>query len=310
VTDLPPIDLAWEAPAECPSLSSVRRATERLLGKSLDRLPARNVHAQGTVSRNDAGNWVLHIVLAAGDHVEDETLIAKKCHSLSDAMALKVALAIDPLAVVDSVKPEPVPDTENPAAPSDEPAPRSPSPSPSVPRSRSPSRSRMDIGVRAVAGVGLGPLPGVTPGTALYGSLQFPTFRLELGAQAAWGGVARYEALPNVGANLALFAGTLRGCAVAGSGRFLFPLCVGVDLGFLRGSGFGGQPNASTTGLWGGVSAGPALQLRIASALSLWAEVDASLTLLQPEFHTRNLGTLYSPPAAGSRAALGFELKF
>jgi hypothetical protein len=302
VTDLPPIDLVWEAPAECPSPSSVRHATERLLGKPLDRVPARNVHARGSVRRNEAGNWELHLVLAAGDHVEDETLVAKKCQSLSDAMALKVALAIDPLAVVDSVQPEPASAAASPPAPTPTPQPR--------PRSPTPARSRMDVGVRGVAGVGVGPLPGVTPGAGLYASLQFRTFRLELGGQAAWGGVARYEALPNVGANLSLFAGALRGCANAGRGRWLFPLCVGVDLGVLRGSGFGGESGASTTGVWGGVSVGPALQFRITSALSLWAEVDASLTLLKPEFHMRNLGTLYAPPAAGSRAALGFELKF
>lgn len=300
MTDLPPLDLHWEAPAECPSLGSVRRAMERLLGRSLDRVPHGDVHAQGSVKKNDAGNWELQLSLTAGDHAEVETLVAKKCQSLSDAMALKVALAIDPLAVVDSVQAEPEPIAETPPAPV----------KPPTPQPAAPARSELHFGVRGMASVGVGALPGVTPGAALYGSLQFSAFRLELGGQAAWGGVARYDALPNVGADLSLFAGALRGCATPGSGRWVFPLCVGFDLGILRGSGFGVEASASSSGVWGGVSAGPALQFRMAHTLSLWAEVDASLTLLKPEFHMRNLGSLYRPQSAGGRAALGLELNF
>ena len=301
MTDAPPIDIQWEAPAECPDAESVKAATERLLGKRLSSLPARNVRAEGKVTQSETGNWELHVVLAVGDRVEDETLVAKKCRALGDAMALKVALAIDPLAVVDAVKQAPEPDASAslpPAAPQQQLAPVAP-PAP-----------RLRGGLRLVGGVGLGPLPGVTPGAGLYGSLQFPSFRIELGGEAFWGGVARYQALPNVGADLHVFMGAARGCVTPGSGRWLFPICGGLELGAMRGKGFGVATTGSTSGLWGGVVVGPAVQFRTTGRLSLWVEADATLTLLKPEFYMRNLDTLYAPAAGGSRASAGFEVNF
>jgi hypothetical protein len=299
--DAPPIDIQWQAPAECPNAESVRRATERLLGKKLADLEGKTLRAEGEVQRSEAGNWRLHVVLAVGAHVEEETLVAKKCRALADAMALKVALAVDPMAVVDAVQapPEPSPNVPH-AAP----------PERARPAMHAPARLRPQVGLRLVGDVGTGPLPGVTPGAGLYGSLQFPSFRVELGAQAFWGGVARYATPESVGADLQVFMGAARGCVTPGSGRWLFPICGGLELGMMRGQGFGVDRAGSSSGLWGGVAIGPAMQFRTSQRLSLWVEADATLTLLRPEFHIRNLPTLYAPAAGGSRASAGFELNF
>jgi hypothetical protein len=216
-------------------------------------------------------------------------------------MALKVALAVDPMAVVDAVQAPPEP---SPGAPREAPAeqPR--------PAAQTKARLRPHVGLRLVGDVGLGPLPGVTPGAGLYGSLQFPSFRVELGAQAFWGGVARYATPESVGADLQVFMGAARGCVTPGSGRWLFPICGGLELGTMRGQGFGANTTGSSSGLWGGVVIGPAVQFRTTQRLSLWVEADATLTLLKPEFHIRNLPTLYAPAAGGSRASAGFELNF
>ncbi|HXK20479.1 MAG TPA: hypothetical protein VNG33_21865 [Polyangiaceae bacterium] len=299
MTEAPPIDIQWEAPAECPDAEGLRAAIERLLGKKLASLPGRDLRALGKVQRSEAGNWQLDVVLAVGGHVEQETLVAKKCGALGDAMALKVALAIDPLAVVDAV--------QSPSAPSStaQHEQQSDRLAPVV----SPATS-LRAGLRLVGGVGLGQLPGVTPGAALYGSLQFPAFRVELGGGAFWGGVARYAAPANVGADLQLFVGAARGCVTPGSGRWLFPICGGVELGLMHGRGFGVETASSTSGLWGGVVIGPAVQFRTTQRLSLWLEADATLTVLRPEFHMRNLETLYAPAPGGSRACAGIEVNF
>jgi hypothetical protein len=300
VTDNPPIDIQWEAPAECPNASSVRASTERLLGKQLDSLPGPDVRARGTVQKSEGGNWELHVVLVVGERTEEDILVAKKCRALADAMALKVALAIDPLAVVDSVQSRP-----------DETL----APTPPKTAAKAPAHALAStvaphphIGVRVVGGMGLGPLPSATPGAGLFGSLQFSAFRLELGGAAYWGGVARYPALENVGANLQVFVAAARGCATPGSGRWTFPICGGLELGVMRGKGFGVETTDRTSGVWGGVVIGPAVQFRMTARLALWVEADAVVTLLKPEFHMRNLGTLYSPPAGGSRASAGFEV--
>ena len=297
--DLPPIEIKWEAPAACPDLQSVRAATERLLGRRLAGLQGIDVRAAGHVERTDVGSWELHVVLAVGRHVEDERLVAKKCSALGEAMALKVALAIDPLAVVDAVgqapKPDAAPPIEAPAAAS---------------RGRTARQPSFLLGLRVLGGIGLGPLPGATPGTAVYGSLQFPRFRVELGGAAFWGGVARYEALPDVGADLQLFTGALRGCVAPGDGSWRFPICGGVELGVMRGEGFGAAATVAKNALWAGVVIGPAVQFRMTGRLSLWVEADAVLTVLKPEFYVRNLERLYSPTAGGSRVSLGLEANF
>ncbi len=296
--DAPPIDVQWQAPAECPDASSVTARAERLLGRRLSDLQNRNVRARGVVRQNEAGNWELQAMLAVGEQIENDTLVAKRCASLGDAMALKLALAIDPLAVVDSV--QETPEVEPPA-----PRPRDQPP-------RQASSPRAVLGLRLVGAVGLGPLPGVTPGAGLYVSLQLPVLRFELGGQAHWSGVARYDSPgpANVGADLNLLFGAARGCVTPGRGRWVFPICGGLELGVMRGVGFGVPATSTTTGVWGGVVIGPAVRLRLLTQLSLWVEADASLTLLKPEFHMRNLPTLFTPPAGGSRAAAGFEANF
>lgn len=296
------IDVQWEAPAECPDARGVTAKVERLLGGRLSGAQGRSVRARGVVRQNEAGNWELQSTLSVGEQTENDTLVAKRCASLGDAMALKLALAIDPLAVVDAVQePQPIAHTVT--------APRRPEqasarlePAPRAPRAR--------LGVRLVGAVGLGPLPGVTPGTGLYVSLQLPLFRLELGGQAHWSGVARYDSPANVGADLSLLFGAARACLTPSHGRWVFPICGGLELGSMRGVGFGVPATGTTHGVWGGVVIGPAVQLRLLSQLSLWLEADASLTLLRPEFYVRNLPTLFAPAAGASRAVAGFEANF
>lgn len=300
MTPPPAIEIQWEAPAVCPDAASVRAAVERLLGKPLSGLDPVNVHATGRVVTNAAGKWELSAQLVVGERVEEELLVAKECGALADAMALKVALAIDPLAVAEAVQPsQPPPVPVRPAA----------SPKPAATSSASSER-RLQLGARLVGQVALGPLPGTTPGAAAYVSLQWPAFRVELGGEAFWGGVAHYDAPPGVGADLQLFAGVARGCLTPAAGAWRFPICAGPELGVMRGSGFGVAETSATTGLWGGLTLGPALEWRATPRLSLWLEGAALLTLLKPEFHVRNLPSLYTPPTVAARAAAGLEAHF
>ena len=294
----PPIDIQWEAPGECPDARSLRASIERLLGRRLETLPDPHVRASGRVHKNDAGNWEVQVQLAVGERVESDNLVAKRCSALADAMALKVALAIDPLAVVDSVWQQP----STPKAPS--------AAAQDTTRGAAKRESAASFGLRVASGLALGPLPGATPGAGVYASVQLQSFRAELGGQVYWGGVAHYRELPNLGADLQLFVGSLRGCATPGSGAWMFPVCGGLELGLMRGNGYGVQDTKQTSGVWGGLIAGPAVQLQLTRRLSVWLETDASVTILAPEFHMRNLDTLYTPPAGGARASAGFETVF
>jgi hypothetical protein len=299
-------DIQWQAPPECPDLNSVRRSVERLLGQALADLHNKDVRAQGEVRRNEAGNWELHSVLSVGSGVEEETFAAKKCQALADAMALKIALAVDPLAVVESVEPAP---TDAAAAP--QPAPSAPANRPDGATSPpAASSSARYIGLRASGGAGLGPLPGVTTGVAVYGSIQLPSFRIELGGQTYWGGVARYARLPAIGANFQLYSGAARACLTPGTDTMTIPVCAGLELGLIRGEGFGTPTSETSGGTWAALVLAPALHLRLARAVALWVEGDALLTAVRPEFHARNLESLYVPAWAGLRLSAGLEVDF
>jgi len=297
---IPPIDIQWEAPGECPDAQGVRAAIERLLGRPLETLAAPpNVRASGKVRKNDAGNWEVKVELAVGERVESDDLVAKRCSALADAMALKVALAIDPLAVANSM-------SQPPPSPAPAPAPRT-APAPRRDTTSERPKHVPALALRFVGGFALGPLPAATPGVGLYASITRRSLRAELGGEAFWGGVAHYAELPNVGAKLQLFVGSVRGCATPASGAWTFPVCAGLELGLMRANGYGVQDTKQTSGLWGGLVIGPAVQLHLTGRLSVWLETAASVTLLAPEFHMRNLDTLYTPPTAGARASVGFE---
>src|SRR5260221_4386256 len=151
------IAIQWEAPPECPDVNSVKLYTERLLGQPLETRRSQNVVAQAKVRRNDAGNWELRLSLSVGDRLEENTLVEMQCRSLADATALKVPLATDPIAVVDSIQPVPGP----PSIESDAKAARSPA-------GADESRARKArVALRAAGGAGFGPLPGVGPGAGL-----------------------------------------------------------------------------------------------------------------------------------------------
>lgn len=98
------VEIDWQAPNECPDSTSVKAHTERLLGQPLHAAPNQRIVARARVRRNDAGNWELSLSLASNEQVADETLIAQQCDALADATALKVALAIDPLATARAIE--------------------------------------------------------------------------------------------------------------------------------------------------------------------------------------------------------------
>jgi hypothetical protein len=302
----PRAELSWEAPAECPTQDQVRSYAERLLGKPIAGPAGKAIEAQGQVRRNDTGHWELSLRIVVGDHVEQETLVARQCRALGDAMALKVALACDPFAVVDAVQSDEAAPTEPAAAPA---------PPPSAPAStRAPAgRDRSSaprLGLRPSGGIGFEQLPGVSPGVALFGSVAWRTVRVELGAQYYFGRDAHYPDLPSIGAHLQLVSGVVRGCLVPTLGAVGLPLCGGFELGLMRGQGFGVEEAFAAESAWAAVVAGPAVRVAVAPWAALWLEGDAVISLVRPGFRMRNLGTLYTAPGSGARALLGLEVQF
>jgi hypothetical protein len=289
----PPAAVAviWQAPAECPSAASVRASTEKLLGRALDAPGLERVVARAQVQKNDVGHWELSLLLAAQGGVSDETLAADECSALADAVALKVALAADPLGAF-AVKAPPVPKPEPAGAGAPEPhwtpAPR--------------------FGLRPTAGVIGGVLPEVRPALGVFGFLDLTSVRAELGGVFAQGAEARYPEVSEVGATFQLFAGIVRGCAIPGVKTVRLPICAGLEAGVVRGSGFGVSDAASSQRAWGGLSLGPAAIVPLAGAVSLWLGADVTVNLIRPGFRMRNLDTLYRAPLLAGQGWIGVEV--
>jgi hypothetical protein len=301
LADPPRVDIEWEAPAECPDLRAVRRRAERLLGQPLNTPRAQQLLARAQVHRNEAGNWELRLSLTGNQSVAEETLIAKQCSALADATALKVALAIDPVATARAIEvvalaPEPQPKLV--ARPSD------------VVQQSAPSQAPFAAGgVRVAGGGGFGLLPGVARGAALSLWVERSQWRVELAGQGYFGGDARYQQMPTVGASLNLFSGLARVCPVARASGLEFPLCVGLELGFMRGVGFGLEIPEKSNSWWGAVVLGPAFRLPVSEAVALWFEADGVAPFLRPGFNVRNLGTLYTAAPGSARLWVGCEIR-
>ena len=147
-SDGAPVEIVWEAPPECPDADSVVRYAERLLGQPLSTPRSQRVFARATVHRDEAGNWDLRLSLTSNGHVSEETLVAKQCATLGDAIGLQVALATDPVAAARAIETVTLTKGTQPnAAPTE--ANRAASPS------EHPAERRAQAGVRLTSGAAL-----------------------------------------------------------------------------------------------------------------------------------------------------------
>ncbi|MGH7437625.1 MAG: hypothetical protein ACRENE_18260 [Polyangiaceae bacterium] len=277
------ISLVWEAPPECPTKTQVARAIDAWLEPS--RAGAATAAARVRVEalvRESEGGWELHLSLVAPGGSEEQTLVAARCETLVEVVAIKVALASDPIAFLRAPRP-PVEDVGPP------PAPR--------------------FGIRGALGAGLGPLPDASVFAALAGSVEVPGWRAELAGSAWLPRSASYPELPSVGASITLWSVGARGCAVPSMSGVEFPLCAGAELGVMRGAGFGVAHVETSDQLWVAAVAGPALRARLGSSTFLWLGMDAVLGIARPAYHMRNLEPLYQPDPVSARWWAGIELR-
>lgn len=210
-----------------------------------------------------------------------ERLSAHACETLADVVALKLAVAMDTTAVVESAPPATPPQT---AAPSRE------------------------WGALTVAGIELGTLPRLSSVLGVGLSLSRSPWRAELALRY---GVSKvfHRTYEDVGARLDLLAGDLRGCVVPVLARLSIPLCLGLELGVLRGRGLGVRP-ATSNQWWPGVSVGSALYWPVLPHLSLMTALESVFVLSRPSYRIENLGSVYQAPPLVARGLVGLEARW
>jgi hypothetical protein len=242
--------------------------------------------------------------MSSADSFERLELAAADCEALVKVVALKVALASNPVTVA-RAKPPIATDERRRRRESVAPA------LPMAPREVSFGESVRDdwrIAARISGGSGFGILPRTTPAVALVGSLQFMGLRFELGTVYWFPGEVRYDEPPDIGAKIELWTALIRTCPVAALWTLEMPLCLGIQAGAMRGQGFGASGARASTRARLAVALGPALVIPIHGRFSLHAELDAVLVLVRPAFRVRNLGRLYHSDRAGIQGFFGIEM--
>lgn len=331
-----PISLRWTAPPGCPDSAAVTARMEELLGGPPS-ASGRRLDAVGAIEARARG-FRLDLEVSAGGAASARVLESGSCVSLADAGALVIALAFDPEAVTAQelkraaaeAPPEPsalpggepigIPDEHDHAAPVPTAALiripiRLPPPPP--PPAPPPSRA-WSIGGFATFTGDAGTLPSVAPGLTAGLSLGLGAFRIQPTFVAWPSSKVSLAAQPNAGAELSLYAFALDGC------RRLLPWegesaaaaalgCIGIELGELRGRGFGVSAPDSGGAFW----AAPRLLFRAELAFSTWAALTLDVGAVAPLDRKRFVldlssgrQALHEPSPVAGRAGMGLSFRY
>ena len=112
------------------------------------------------------------------------------------------------------------------------------------------------------------------------------------------------------GGTFALYAAHATGCYEVLSADFEIGPCLGVELGALKGTGFGINKQTPALALWAAPSVGGAFGWRIGGYFALRLELAALFPLQRPEFVLDGVGGVHRPAAVLGRAGLGAEVRF
>lgn len=296
-------ELTWSAPDACPPRADVIAEVTRLLG---DLKPQEAwVSANGRVRATDEG-YALILEIRSGESVGERALQGESCKEVVDAAALIMAIAINPSVLERASGPAPVPDPrEDPEPASDADAEPVTVPSPPLPAPRRPA-----FVVRAGAGAGAFLLPGPTGTVAVAVGVVGRFWRVE--AEGAYWFAREVTRADDVGGRFQLGWAGVRGCGAPERGDFEFPLCAGIDLGAMRGTGLGDALASvrSRNAIWLAVRGGPSLVWRGNEWVGFWLAADGIVPVLRPRFDIQPSGReVFRVNPAGLQVQLGVEFR-
>lgn len=309
-----PLSLAWHAPSDCPSGPSVTRAVERLISKP----PARTLEASSTV-RREGERWSAEIKTPRGER----RLEGESCRAVSEAVAMVLALAIDPDASPNDAAFASFDEPDEATPPKASPLPPSPVPPSATPKpeaaptdrtAASPARSRdgkaTELGFLAGAFglVEAGMLPQATLGASLDLGVASERWSAEAGAMVLLPRPGSLENDSERGGEMGYIGGYAAGCLAPLRSRRL-DLCAAFEVGRLTGTGFGITHQLTGEALWLAPEIFGAGRFPIAGSLHGEARVGAAVALNRPEFVLDDLGTVHRPALVSLRGELGFSFR-
>ncbi len=315
--------LRWSAPDECADDARLVHQIEQLLGESLFEAKEQSLTVRATAQGNANQGYSARLSFSSPRGTEERMLEHPSCEQLVDAIALVIALAIDPERVraahsaveasTTASAPGAAPSVV--APPVVPPAPVRPrEPIAVAPAAREPERAQRppllhDFRVALHGVAGLGPLPGLAAGMQASLGWHRRGIRLEL--------LGRYWLLspaaaldngpPAAKIDLRLATLGVRGCGLLASGAWQFAACGGADLGQESGEGSGLDRDRTSHALYAQLAGNAQLAYR-RSGLIPEAGLELSGAVARPGFGVQQNGQLTD--ATFRPAALGLSLFF
>lgn len=299
----PSADVHWVGPAQCVDEVELGALVVELAG-----VPPSPITLSVTGPAEAA--WRVEVTYEDTQRVVE----SEDCALLTEAVALIVAVRIDPIRTAVRVQPRPTPEpaprpTPEPASAAEPLSEPKPEPSP-APMSRSPERARpkpqrlLPTAVIGAAG-SLGTLP--RGGVALRADvgLRRNALEVDIGALVTLGPESR--ATQGVASSFRLFGGLAQACWVLESGAVEAPLCGRAEVGVLQGRPRGLERPNNVDALW----VAPALRAGLAPSRGRFAPegfLEVAAPLLRHRFEAVGVGRLHRLPPVVLR--LGIALRW
>lgn len=272
------MELAWNAPAECPSRDAVLAEIARTLGHP----PAgQATTVRADVTRDEEGLWHASVRIEAGPARSERTLDAATCPAVASAAALILAVAAEGgLPSEPPLPPEPA------RASREQSAPAAPSPAPPPPTS---SKLLVDAG----AVLDEKTMPSLAGGAELAVGWRFATgtWRPRAFVRGAFF-PAQSTFLanrPTEGGSFRLLTASGQACLEYATGRLEVGPCVGGELDSMSATGIG-PGSSSGSGAWVALLGSALGGWRLTRELAIVARVDAAVPLARPSFVAQTPG--------------------
>ena len=279
----------WNAPEECLSQQQVQAEIARLVGGAIQ-LHEGALEAKATVSHGPL--WSADLITQHAGQTGRRRIEAPSCRAAADAVALIVALLIDPDAVVANAQ---APAPEAPSAPE--------------PPKLNRREIRLLVGIHAQGRIGT--LPGADLGLGLGLGLAGSRWRTDL----RWSyGLRRDQvaSLPSgASGRFTIATGSATECFNLGQGKLGFGPCAGLEAGRVSVHGFGTTAGYSKAAPWLALGGGGFLSLGMGRHLYALMEVDVVTPLYRPDYVFQDVpGVVFRAPAVGGRALADLSWHF
>jgi hypothetical protein len=296
------VTLDWRTGSECTSPLDLEWQIARLLGPEI--VVPEPLAFLAEVSALPAGRYALTLNLARGERRTQRKVELDSCPEVQDAVALLVAITLDPKAAIRAREAAPEKTPPEPLRPP--PAVTEPAP----PRAPDPPREprRLSIGLTVGAIGDVQTLPGLTAGPSLGTELSVERFRVWLEGHYF---TPRYAqaASSDVEARVELTAGSAGMAYVADFGPIGLGPTLAAEFGYLRAVGSRLEDRRVTGTLWAAGLAGVRLDVQLHSRVGLRLGAAVGVPLRRPQLGLFPEPIFYRTSAVTGRIELSMLIR-